>query len=180
MSESSEPKPAPEPKPAARGNPLTMPLLAAGVLGGLLGGLFGFALARTFPAVPKPPPPPPKSEAREFAEQVFELLKAGKHDDFVSALRPAFAEASDEQFAEVRKRMFEARENDIKMYGTGGEFEFCRESVLSPTLVRVIFIEKFARGCKVWSMIVYHASDGWKVVSCDVRAPGAATGAPLQ
>jgi hypothetical protein len=172
---------APTPAPAAAtSGTFSKPVLVAGLLGGLLGAVFSFALARALPAPVKPPPPAPPSEARQYAESVLALLKAGKHDEFTALLRPAFAEASDEQFAEVRKQMYQSRENDVKMYGAGGEFEFCRESELTPALVRVIFVEKFQRGCKVWSLIVYHAPGGWQVVSCDVRAPGAATGAPLQ
>lgn len=168
-----------DPKPAT-GATFSKPVLVAGLLGGLLGAVFSFALARALPAPVKPPPPAPPSEARQYVEQVLGLLKAGKHDDFMAQLRPAFAESTDEQFAEVRKQMYEARERDAKMFGGAGEFEYCRESVLSPTLVRVIFLEKYPRGCMVWSMIVYQAPDRWLFVSCDVRAPGRATGPPLQ
>lgn len=154
-------------------------VLFAGLLGGLLGAVCSFVLARTLPApVPAPPTPPP-SEARRFAEEVLATLKAGKQDDFAALLRPAFAEASDEEFAVVRTQMAEARAKDAERLGGASEFEYCRETALSPSLTRVVFIEKYPRGVMVWSMVVYRGADRWMVLSCDLRAPGRATGAPL-
>jgi hypothetical protein len=175
------PSPAPAPPPAAPPSPtFSKPVLVAGLLGGLLGAVFSFALGRVLPAPVKPPPPAPPSEARQFTEHVLGKWKDGKNDEFMSLVRPAFAEASDEQFAEVRKGMYEAREHDVKLFGGSGEFEFCRESILSPTLVRLTYLEKYPRGCVVWSLTVYNAPSGWLVASCELRRPGQAVGAPLQ
>jgi hypothetical protein len=158
-----------EAKPAPRRNPLTMPVLTAGLLGGLLGGLFGFALSRTFPAVPNPAPPAPPSEARQFAGHVIGKLKEGKNDEFMALLRPAFAQMTNEQFELFRKGVFDKRTDAARIYGPGGEFEFCRESTLSPTLVRVTYLEKYASGCVLWLLVVYHSPDGWRVASCSVQ-----------
>lgn len=158
---------------------MTKPVLLAGLLGGLLGAVCSFALARALPAPVKPAPPPPPSEARQFAEEVFATLKAGKQDDFAALLRSAFADATDDEYAVVRKQMSEARAKNAERLGGASEFEYCRESILSPALTRVIFIEKYPRGVMVWSVIVYRAPERWLVVSCDVREPGRATGAPL-
>jgi hypothetical protein len=163
-----------EPTAPTPAGTFSKPVLVAGVLGGLVGAVLSFALGRWMPAPPAVPPPAPPSEARQFAEAVFDLLKAGKHDAFMDQLRPAFAEATDEQFAEVRKRMYETREGNAKRYGGGGEFEYCRESALGSALVNVTFLERHPRGCVVWSLVVYRAADGWKVLACNGLAPGQA------
>ncbi len=144
---------------------MTKPVLLAGVLGGVLGALLSFALGRALPAPIKAPPPAPPSEARQFADEVIGKLKDGKNDEFMQYLRPAFAQMTDEQFAEFRKGVFDLRAGAAQAYGAGSEFEFCRESASSPTLVRVTYLEKFPRGCIVWIMGVYHAPDGWRVAS---------------
>lgn len=172
--EPTDPKPAPAPATSAT---FSKPVLVAGLLGGLLGAVCSFALARALPTPVKPPPPAPPSEARQFAEQVLGLLKAGKHDDFMSQLRPAFPEADDEKFKAVREGIEAGRKQAVAKYGGVSEFEYCRESALSPTLTRVVFLEKFPQGCVVWSMMVYQSPGGWLVVSCQLGEPGRAADA---
>ena len=84
-------------------------------------------------------------------------------------LRPAFAQMTPEQFELFRKNVFDDRANAAKAYGPGGEFEFCRESALSPTLVRLTYLEKYQRGCVVWLLVVYDSPSGWQMVSCTVQ-----------
>lgn len=163
-------KPAPPASEPAPGNPLAKFLWAAGLVGGLLGGLLGFALSRAFPAAPKPPPPAPPSEARQFADHVFGKLKDGKNDEFMQLLRHAFAQLTPEQYDEFfRKKVLEPRAQAATLYGGASEFEFCRESTVSPTLVRLTYLEKYPHGCVMWLLVVYNSPGGWQVVSCSVR-----------
>jgi hypothetical protein len=170
--EPSAPNPAPPPPTEARATLLSKPVLVAGVLGGVLGAVCSFALARALPAPVKVPPPAPPSEARQFADHVIGLLKAGDNKKFLEYLRPAYPrKLNDEQFAEhVGKNVFQARVDAVELYGASIDFEFCRELVLSPSLVRLLYLERFAHGCTVWHLIVYHSPDGWMVYSCTMRA----------
>lgn len=139
------------------------PVLLAALLGGLIGGVFSFALARTFPPPVKPAPPAPQSEARQFAEDLFRKLKAGHNDEFVALIRPGFGDLNDEQFTKFREGVFEMRTKVAKAYGPPIEFEFARETPLSPSLVRVTFVEKYPRGCVLWWVVVYNTPAGWQV-----------------
>lgn len=150
--------------PAAPTSPKTNPVWMAAIVGGLLGGVFTFALLRSFPSHHKEPPPPP-TEARQFADDVIAKLHDGKNDEFIRYIRPAFAKLTDEQFAQFRKNLFDMRAEDAKIYGQPGDFEFCRETRLSPTLARVTYLEKFAHGCVLWSLVVYNSPDGWQLVA---------------
>jgi hypothetical protein len=141
-------------------------IFLAAILGGLCGAVFSLVLARALPvAVPvKPPVPAPPSEAREFAEEIFRKLKSGKNDDFKRLVRPAFGRLSDEEFETFCKdEVFGQRDAFAKSHGGSGELEFARETVLSPSLVRVSFLEKFARSCILWAVVLYNGPDGWQV-----------------
>lgn len=171
--EPSEPTPspasAPVPPPAAPAPTLSKPVMVAGLLGGLLGAVLSFGLGRVLPAPVKPPPPAPPSEARQYVEFGLSKLKEGKHDEFMEFLRPAYLHAPPEEFAQVREGLSKAREDNVKAYGPGGDFEFCRETQLNPTAYRVSFLEKYQRGCAMWTFVVYHGDAGWLVVSCLVQ-----------
>jgi hypothetical protein len=144
---------------------VTKPVLLAGLLGGLIGAGLGFVLSRTFPptATPVPPPAQATSEAREFASDLIALLKDGKHDAFFAALRPGFAELNDEQFQTMRNDVLTTRQEFAKKYGSGREFEYGRESAISPSLVRVTFVEKFERSAVVYNFMMYNSPAGWRV-----------------
>jgi hypothetical protein len=167
MSDSTAPKPAP---------PRANPVWLAAVLGGLLGGVCAFGLARALPPTPKPPPDPPPSEARQFAEHVLGKLRDGKNDEFVTLIRPAFVEMAPADFAALVQNTFKVRADAARPeteggFGPGGEFEFCRETVLGPTLVRVAFLEKHARGCVLWVLVVYNSPGGWQVAGFRFETP---------
>jgi hypothetical protein len=164
-----EPTVASPPAPAAAPSPtFSKPVVVAGLLGGLLGAVLSFALGRVLPAPVKPPPPAAPSEARGYAEFGLSKLKEGKHDEFMEFLRPAYLQAPPEEFARVRAGLIKAHEENVVAYGPGGDFEFCDETQLSPTAVRVSFLEKYQRGCVTWTFVVYKGQAGWLVVSCRV------------
>ena len=144
---------------------MTKPVLLAGLLGGVLGAVFAFALARTFPATPKLSPPPPPSEGRQFADDLIAKLKAGKSDEFTAKVRNGFPELNDEDFNQaVRQPLLTMRENFGKAYGQPSEFEFVRETAISPSVVRFAYLEKFPHGCVVWVIACYDGPQGWQVL----------------
>ena len=144
---------------------MTRSVLFAGLLGGALGGVVAFGLARTFPAPPPPVPTPQPSEARQYADDLIALLKAGKNEAFLKGVRQAF-DMPDERFdVEIREPFFKLREGRVREYGAGSEFEFIRESSLGPNLVRFAYLEKFPRGCVVWYIVFYNGPTGWQVLA---------------
>ena len=149
---------APSRPPASR---LWVPVLLAG----LLGGVGGFALTRAFPAAPKPVASAPQSEARPLADDLIAKLKAGKNDEFFAAIRPGFDKLDDKQFGEVRKGIVALRDKFAKEYGPAGDFEFSRETVLSPSLVQFAYVEKHPRGCVMCFLSCYNTPAGWQVLS---------------
>lgn len=160
---------SPAPPPGAPGHSINKSVLVAGLLGGLVGALASYALARSFPHTPKPVPAPP-SEARQFADHVIGKLKDGKHDEFTALLRPAFAQMSNEDYAAFCTKLFEQRASAPKSFGAGGDFEFLHETAPTATLTRVTYVEKYARGCMVWCLVVYNTPDGWQMSAFSVQA----------
>jgi hypothetical protein len=164
-----EPKPErpPEPPHAAHRS-----VWWAGVLGGLLGAALSFVLVRSFPPVPKPPPAPPPSEARQFADEVVRKLKTGENQEFKKYVRSAFAQLPDKDFDEFCQQfVFNNRKAFADAYGPPVDFEFARETVLVPALVRVTYAEKYARGCLLWVIVVYNSPDGWQVAAFSLDGP---------
>ncbi len=155
---------------------MTKPVLLAGLLGGFLGGVGGFVLLRSFPVPAKPPAvvetspvivaePLPQSAARPLADQLVAMLKAGRQDEFFARVRPGLTELTDEQFDQFRQEIVAMRQGFAKAYGAPGEFEFARETVVSPSLVRFAYVEKYSRGCVVCFVIFYHSPAGWQVMA---------------
>lgn|GEM_PF-6511315 len=144
---------------------MSKPVLLAALLGGILGAVFNFALTRSFPPTPKPPPQPTVSEARQYADSIVHLLKAGKYDEFFAAIRPAFPKLNEDEFKKMRESALKDRAEVVKEYGTAGEFEFSRETTLTPSLVRISYVEKYERGCVVYYIAVYNSPEGWRVLA---------------
>ena len=144
---------------------MTKPVLLAGLLGGVLGAVFAFALARTFPATPKAPPPPPPSDARRDADELIAFLKAGKNEEFFAGVRAAFSGRNDEELNQARQHLLKLRDQPAAVYGPSIDFEFVRETSIGPNLVRFAYLEKFPRGCVVWTLVFYNAPDGWQVLA---------------
>jgi hypothetical protein len=150
------------------------------LIAGLIGGAFGFALTRAYPpeAKPAPPPVPQASEARAFADDLVRLLKSAKYDEFFTALRPGFANLTDKEFQQLRESVIGMRQTFAKSYGGSGEFEFAGETALSPSLVRVSFVERYERGCVFCVLIVYNSPGGWRFQGFSYQPPGAALNIP--
>ena len=148
---------------------MTKSVLLAGVLGGVLGGAAGFVLTRALPAKALPDKP---HEARPLADDLFAKLQNGRTDEFLAAVRPAYAELDDAAFeANVRQPLLAAREGFAKGFGGPGRFEFHRESAPAPGLVRFTHIERYPKGCLVWFLYAYQGADGWRPVGFKYMKP---------
>ncbi len=146
---------------------MTKPVLLAGLLGGLLGGIGGFVLLRSFPSAVKPPAATeaPRSEVRERADDLVAKLRAGREDDFFNTVRAgSVKQVKDEDFEKYREHMTELRKGFAQNLGAPGDIEFSRELVVSPSLVRVAYIAKHARGCVTLFVVFYNTMDGWRIL----------------
>jgi hypothetical protein len=137
----------------------------AGFFGGVMGAVLSFVLARVLPAPAANGSPPPPSGARVFADEVVQLLKTGKYDEFFGLLRPGFGDLPDDDFKKLREGVLATRQQFITNYGEAGELEFCRETSISPALVRLTYLEKYQRGCVAWVIVVYDSPTGWQVLA---------------
>jgi hypothetical protein len=146
---------------------MTRPILIAGLLGGLLGGVVSFAASRLItpaPAKQELPPPVQATEAREVADAFIAKLKVGKTDEFVQDVKAGITFMSEQEFAQFKSDFTESRKVIPQVLGRAtGEFELVRETALSPSLVRLIYLEKYERGGVAWSFTLYRTQDGWRV-----------------
>ena len=148
---------------------MTRPILIAGLLGGLLGGVVSFTASRLISPAPAkqettPPPPPQPTEAREVADAFVAKLKAGKIDEFIQDVRLGITFMGDDEYAKFRTDLTESRRVVPQILGrASGEFELVKETPLTPSLVRVVYLEKFERGGVAWYFTLYHGKDGWRV-----------------
>jgi hypothetical protein len=141
----------------------------AAVLAGVIAGAVAFALGRTFPA-PQGAPAAKPSEAREVADSLVEKLKAGKYDQFAETPHLGTADEAAKKVAELKRAIAESREYCKAHYKrTAGEFELVRETVLGPSLARVVYLERFDTGGVVWGMGLFRAADGWRLVTANVE-----------
>ena len=146
---------------------MTKPVLLAGLLGGLLGAVGSFVLARSFPTTAKPVAAVevPRSEARDRADDLVAKLRAGQEDDFFNTVRSASVkQLKDEDFKQYREYITELREGFATRLGAPGDIEFSRETVLSPSLVRVVYIAKHAFGSVALFVVFYNTADGWRLL----------------
>ena len=120
----------------------TRAVLIAGLLGGLLGGVVSFAAGRVIKPAPPPPPEPPRSEAREVADAFVAKLRAGKIDEFTQDVKQGITFMSEQEFAKFKVDLAESRSVIPGVFGPAtGEFELIRETTLSPSLVRLFYLE---------------------------------------
>ncbi|AWM38942.1 hypothetical protein GobsT_28210 [Gemmata obscuriglobus] len=150
---------------------MTKPVLLAGVLGGVLGGAGAFVLGRAFPAAPAVVVEKPH-EARPFADDLFMKLQKGQADEFLAAVRVGDPEYDDAEFDKlIRQPMLRVREGAVRGYGGAGSFEFFRETVTAPDLVRFTYLERYPRGCLVWLLYCYRGAGGWHPIGLKFLKP---------
>ena len=134
---------------------LTGPVVVAGLLGGLLGGVASFAASRMIA-----PPPVTKSDSTTEAPIASEARQIT--DAFMAAVRdgadPVGGGGQERRLARLGQgvrelpRPIHARPGAYaKQYGEPSrQFELVREVTLSPSLVRLIYLEKYPR----WNPLV--------------------------
>jgi hypothetical protein len=147
------------------------PILLSGLLGGLLGGSASFIANRTI--VPTTPPAksetaePPRSldEARQVAESFLANVRDGKQDQLAADVKNGVWLVTDQEFATFLGQFTADRARFAKQYGEPSrQYELVREVVLSPSLVRLIYLEKYQRDGVLWFLVLYHTMDGWRLV----------------
>lgn len=142
-------------------------VVIAGLAGGLLGGLASFAASRLIKPVVAVPQAAETSEAREVAGIFIQKLEEGKFEEFTRDVGSA-AGATEEKFQAFKSRFYQERVLYEKLHGPSTrQFEFVRESVASPSLVRVVYLEKYQTGGVLWFFVLYRTRDGWKIASVD-------------
>lgn len=149
-------------------------VLMAGLLGGLLGGVAAFAAGRVLKPLEQakvdPGPTgsvPAMTEAREVADSLVVKLRAGKLDEFAADAR-AGASIKDEDFAKWRAGLSEFRTVAVGSFGPAtGEFELLKETALSPSLFRFVYLERLERGGVWWRFVLYRGKDSWKLAWVD-------------
>ncbi len=162
--------PAPNAQPKPPSTPrLGKPILFAGLLGGLLGGVLSFAASRWLvPTVAAKPDAagssPTLTEARGVAEAFIGKLQAAKLDEFLQDVKQATPTFTEQEFAAFRKQFEDTRLNYLARNGPPlHEFELIRETALSPSLVRYVYLEKYTRGGVIWNFVLYHGKDQWRL-----------------
>jgi hypothetical protein len=147
---------------------MTRAILLAGLLGGLLGGVASFAASRVITPAPtarSETAPAAASEARPIAEGFMERVVAGKEDELAEAARRGVWLVTDQEYATFRGQFTADRARFAREFGPpAGQFEFVRESILSESLVHVVYLEKFQRDGVLWYFVLYRTADGWKLV----------------
>lgn len=163
------------------GSRMTRAILIAGVFGGILGGVVSFAASRLIKPIEPVKADPPPTPAREVAEAYISKLRSGKNDEFITDVRTGMALITEQEFAAFKQEFSDSRNRFSVMFGSRtGEYELVRESIISPSLARVIFLEKYERGGVLWFFVVYQCKDGWRLagVSWNEKLALAAVGIP--
>jgi len=149
---------------------MTRPVVLAGLLGGLLGGVASFAATRMItPAQPghldAVKVGEGLSEARQVAETFMAKVRTGKPDDLASEVRIGLWLVSDQEFHSFLGQFTADRKRFASELGDStGQMELVREVLLSPSIVRLIYLEKYPRDGVLWFLVVYHTMDGWRLV----------------
>lgn len=143
-------------------------LLAAGVLGGVLGGVCSFVANRMIVPVQ-----PGKDEivarsaadARSVVESFIDKLRGETAEDLSEEVKQGRWLITEQEYRSFRGQFVGDRGRLAMQYGNRtGEFEFVREEVLSPSLVRFIFLERYERDGVLWFFVVYRTMGDWRLV----------------
>jgi hypothetical protein len=155
---------------------MTRAILIAGLLGGLLGGAVSFVATRYIKPAETPrheagqQPGPATTEAREIADGFVKKLRSGKFDEFANDVKVG-SETTDEDLAKIKARLTEFRTVAINTFGAStGEFEVLKETALSPSLCRLVYLEKLERGGVWWVFVLYRGKETWRLAWVDFGA----------
>jgi hypothetical protein len=149
---------------------MTRSIVLAGLLGGLLGGLASFAATRMIaPSVPSHADATKNgegfSEARQVAETFMAKVRAGKPDELASEVMKGLWLVSDQEFASFLGQFTADRKRFAGEFGDPtGQMELVREAALSPSILRLIYLEKYPRDGVLWFLVMYHTMDGWRLI----------------
>jgi hypothetical protein len=152
---------------------MTRPVLLAGVVGGLLGGVAALVAGRMFPPPaaqdqPAAGRPEARSEAREVVELFVDKLRAGKFDEFALDAKMGSPTLTDAELVKFKARLSEFRTVTTQTLGrSSGQFELLRETALSPSLVRFVYLEKLERGGVWWLLVLYRGKENWTLAWVD-------------
>jgi hypothetical protein len=155
--------------PDAQGR-MTGPIIVAGLLGGLLGGVASFAASRMIAPAPaakseSPAQTPVATDARQITDAFMSAVRDGATDQLAGAVKSNVWLISDQEYANFLNQFTGDRVRYAKVYGEPSrQFELVREVALSPSLVRLIYLEKYTRDGILWYFVVYHSQDGWRLV----------------
>ena len=144
---------------------MTRSIWAAGLLGGLLGGVVSFAASRIIVPAPSVVTSNAAAEARPVVDSFVARLQAEKAEGLESEASRGRWLVSDQEMASFRGQFNADRARFAQQYGERtGEFELVREEVLSPSIVRFIFLERYQRDGVLWIFVVYRTMGEWRVV----------------
>lgn len=153
-------------------------LLLAGLLGAIVGGGIAYAAGRYAQAKPAETAAEATGDPspRSIAEGLLEKLKDGKTEEFADLTKASTHLISEIDFLTFKKKLLDARGTFMKAYGSSlGEFELIREQVAGPSVVRLIYVERFEKNGMTWVFVMYRGKEGWKVASVNwIPDPAAA------
>jgi len=144
---------------------MTRSIWAAGLLGGLLGGVVSFAASRIIVPAPAVTPSTAAAESRPVVESFIGKLQSEKADGLEAEATSGRWLVTEQELASFRGQFNADRTRFVQQYGPRtGEFELVREEVLGPSIVRVVYLERYQRDGILWIFVVYRTIGEWRVV----------------
>ncbi len=148
---------------------------------GLFGGVCGAALVvivtrLVTPAPPAVAPPsdnsaatpPVDDQALQLVQRCLSHIKNHRFEEFAQEAQRSHAAVGPDELKKFISRIRTDREVAMNNFGPSlGEFELLRVSTPSPSLVRFVYLERFARGGMWWVFILYRAEDRWQIAWVD-------------